>query len=134
MNTAEKEQDSLESLIKHPKIIVSHHLINLQTFNHKLESTNFKSNNAKSNFGNKSNKNKAIFTKIDNALENHRMNMINLESFNEYYHFGRIKKFIKIDSLENLEVLEMFVKCQLEYRMTWLYSLSEEKLNFLTPL
>lgn len=107
----------------------------VRKFNKTLENESIApTSKRKSRYSRKVEANSKIFSMIEKAIKNHKMNMLNLDRFNEYFNFKRIKRYMKVETLEGLQVLDMFIKCQIEYRMGWNYILSEDRLDKLTPL
>jgi len=74
-----------------------------------------------------------MFDAIDEAIEKHRMNMLNLEGLGRYYGFERIQNFGVIEEMDQLRTLEMFIKCKMESHMKWIYELEERTLDRLSP-
>lgn len=74
-----------------------------------------------------------IFKRLRHALETHRLNMLDLELFNKMFHFAAIKQREIVDNIEDLSIIEMFIKCQMEARMSWIYTLDEDIIENFTP-
>lgn len=129
----EESQKSSKQANK-PMMLIGHQLQNLISLNKSMDEQ--KKKNKENTRVSRLMQNKDvdnIIRLVQNGLDVHRMNMLNLGCFIEYFTFERIISFLKIDDCDQLNVLEMFIKCQLEERMGWIYVLEEEIVHRLTP-
>lgn len=75
----------------------------------------------------------SLLDKISHAMEIHRLNMLCFQDLYKYFSFSKVSKIKSISSIANIRALEIFINCQLEYRMSWLSLLTDQKIQDYLP-